>query len=136
VSCIVALVDSVRWCEDDEAEEDEGKEEEPGCVEKALRLERFLNTTGFFFFALILFCLIILTPADAIYQFGESIRLVALVDSVRWCEDDEAEEDEGKEEEPGSASWLRSAKSHPSVMQLAHGKPWQSDLSAFSTQPG
>jgi hypothetical protein len=28
----------------------------------AVRLERFLNTTGFFFFALILFCLIILTP--------------------------------------------------------------------------
>lgn len=41
----------------------------------AVRLERFLNTTGFFFFALILFCLIILTPADAIYQCYETNRL-------------------------------------------------------------
>jgi hypothetical protein len=39
------------------------------------RLERFLNTTGFFFFALILFCLIILTPADAVYQCHETRRL-------------------------------------------------------------
>lgn len=41
----------------------------------AVRLERFLNTTGFFFFALILFCLVILTPADAIYQCYETGRL-------------------------------------------------------------
>ncbi|KAJ5297556.1 hypothetical protein PENANT_c005G07620 [Penicillium antarcticum] len=41
----------------------------------AVRLERFLNTTGFFFFALILFCLILLTPADAIYQCYETDRL-------------------------------------------------------------
>ncbi|KAJ5762301.1 uncharacterized protein N7511_005683 [Penicillium nucicola] len=41
----------------------------------AVKLERFLNTTGFFFFALILFCLILLTPADAIYQCYETNRL-------------------------------------------------------------
>ncbi|KAJ6149444.1 hypothetical protein N7471_000643 [Penicillium samsonianum] len=40
----------------------------------AVIFERFLNTTGFFFFALILFCLIILTPADAIYQCYETNR--------------------------------------------------------------
>ncbi|KXG50842.1 uncharacterized protein PGRI_064140 [Penicillium griseofulvum] len=40
----------------------------------AVRLERFLNTTGFFFFAIILFCLIILTPADTIYQCWETNR--------------------------------------------------------------
>lgn len=44
-------------------------------VVMAVRLERFLNTTGFFFFALILFCLILLTPADAIYQCYETDRL-------------------------------------------------------------
>lgn len=41
----------------------------------AVRIERFLNTTGFFFFALILVCLILLTPADAIYQCYETNRL-------------------------------------------------------------
>ncbi|KAJ5779402.1 hypothetical protein N7457_007122 [Penicillium paradoxum] len=41
----------------------------------AVKLERFLNTTGFFFFALILFCLVVLTPADAIYQCYETNRL-------------------------------------------------------------
>lgn len=41
----------------------------------AVRLERFINTTGFFFFAVILFCLILLTPADAIYQCYETHRL-------------------------------------------------------------
>ena len=41
----------------------------------AVRLERFLNNTGFFFFALILVCLILLTPADAIYQCYETKRL-------------------------------------------------------------
>ncbi|KAJ5972249.1 uncharacterized protein N7479_002167 [Penicillium vulpinum] len=41
----------------------------------AVRLERFLNTTGWFFFAIILFCLVILTPADAIYQCYETGRL-------------------------------------------------------------
>jgi hypothetical protein len=41
----------------------------------AVRLERFLNTTGFSFFALILVCLILLTPADAIYQCYETNRL-------------------------------------------------------------
>ncbi|KAJ5441007.1 hypothetical protein N7491_003413 [Penicillium cf. griseofulvum] len=40
----------------------------------AVRLERFLNTTGFFFFAIILFCLILLTPADTIYQCYETNR--------------------------------------------------------------
>lgn len=40
----------------------------------AVRLEQFLNTTGFFFFTLILFGLIILTPADAIYQCYETRR--------------------------------------------------------------
>ncbi|KAJ5505836.1 hypothetical protein N7453_004793 [Penicillium expansum] len=41
----------------------------------AVILERFLNTTGFFFFALILCCLMILTPVDAIYQCYETNRL-------------------------------------------------------------
>lgn len=41
----------------------------------AVRIERFLNTTGFFFFALILVCLVLLTPADAIYQCYETNRL-------------------------------------------------------------
>ncbi|KAI2679625.1 hypothetical protein CBS147355_4107 [Penicillium roqueforti] len=40
-----------------------------------VRLERFLNTTGFFFFAIVFFCLILLTPADAIYQCYETNRL-------------------------------------------------------------
>ncbi|KAJ5823249.1 hypothetical protein N7447_005589 [Penicillium robsamsonii] len=40
----------------------------------AVRLERLLNTTGFFFFAIILFCLIILTPVDTIYQCYETNR--------------------------------------------------------------
>ncbi|KAJ5086567.1 hypothetical protein NUU61_007874 [Penicillium alfredii] len=39
------------------------------------RLERFLNSSVFFFFALVLFCLILLTPADAIYQCYETQRL-------------------------------------------------------------
>jgi hypothetical protein len=41
----------------------------------AVRLERFLNNTGFSFFALVLVCLILLTPADAIYQCYETNRL-------------------------------------------------------------
>ncbi|KAJ5476386.1 hypothetical protein N7475_002115 [Penicillium sp. IBT 31633x] len=41
----------------------------------AFRIERFLNTFGFFFFTIILFCLIVLTPADAIYQCYETNRL-------------------------------------------------------------
>lgn len=41
----------------------------------AERLERFCNSTVFFFFALVLFCLILLTPADAIYQCYETSRL-------------------------------------------------------------
>lgn len=41
----------------------------------AERLERFLNSTAFFFFAVILFCLILLTPVDAIYQCYETSRL-------------------------------------------------------------
>ena len=39
------------------------------------KLERFFNSAVFFFFALILFCLILLTPADAIYQCYETSRL-------------------------------------------------------------
>ncbi|KAJ5138698.1 uncharacterized protein N7515_003546 [Penicillium bovifimosum] len=39
------------------------------------RLERFLNTTGFTFFALILLALIGLTPVDAVYQCYETRRL-------------------------------------------------------------
>ncbi|KAJ5595322.1 uncharacterized protein N7459_001530 [Penicillium hispanicum] len=39
------------------------------------RLERLFNSTGFFFFALLLFCLILLTPSDAIYQCWETNRL-------------------------------------------------------------
>ncbi|KAF3392606.1 hypothetical protein F1880_008895 [Penicillium rolfsii] len=41
----------------------------------AARLERFLNSSSFFFLALICFCLILLTPADAIYQCWETKRL-------------------------------------------------------------
>lgn len=41
----------------------------------AERLERFFNSIAFFFFALILFCLILLTPADAIYQCYITDRL-------------------------------------------------------------
>lgn len=41
----------------------------------ATRLERFLNSSSFFFFALVCFCLILLTPADAIYQCWETNRL-------------------------------------------------------------
>lgn len=41
----------------------------------AERIERFFNSTVFFFFALTLFCLILLTPADAIYQCYETNRL-------------------------------------------------------------
>jgi hypothetical protein len=41
----------------------------------AERLERFFNSTVFFFFALILLCLILLTPVDAIYQCYETKRL-------------------------------------------------------------
>lgn len=41
----------------------------------AERLERFLNSTAFFFFAVLLFCLILLTPVDAIYQCYETSRL-------------------------------------------------------------
>ncbi|KAJ5631354.1 uncharacterized protein N7484_011454 [Penicillium longicatenatum] len=39
------------------------------------KLERILNTSFFFFFALILFCLILLTPVDAIYQCYETQQL-------------------------------------------------------------
>ncbi|KAJ6160994.1 hypothetical protein N7470_004390 [Penicillium chermesinum] len=39
------------------------------------RLERIWNSSVFFFFALILLCLILLTPADAIYQCYETSRL-------------------------------------------------------------
>lgn len=39
------------------------------------RLERFLNSSVFFILALILFCLILLTPADAIYQCYTTNRL-------------------------------------------------------------
>ncbi|CAI7664738.1 unnamed protein product [Penicillium manginii] len=38
-------------------------------------LETFFNSSAFFFFAVILFCLILLTPADAIYQCYETDRL-------------------------------------------------------------
>lgn len=38
-------------------------------------LERFFNSSAFFFFAVILFCLILLTPADAIYQCYTTDRL-------------------------------------------------------------
>lgn len=41
----------------------------------AERLERFFNSIVFFFFALVLFCLILLTPADAIYQCYVTNRL-------------------------------------------------------------
>ncbi|CEJ61356.1 hypothetical protein PMG11_09891 [Penicillium brasilianum] len=41
----------------------------------AARLERFLNSSSFFFLCLICFCLILLTPADAIYQCWETKRL-------------------------------------------------------------
>jgi hypothetical protein len=41
----------------------------------AERLERFFNSTAFFFFAVILLCLILLTPVDAIYQCYETSRL-------------------------------------------------------------
>lgn len=41
----------------------------------AERLERFFNSAVFFFLALVLFCLILLTPADAIYQCYETNRL-------------------------------------------------------------
>jgi len=41
----------------------------------AARLERFFNSTLFFFLALILLCLILLTPVDAIYQCWETNRL-------------------------------------------------------------
>lgn len=41
----------------------------------AERLERIFNSIAFFFFALILFCLILLTPADAIYQCYVTDRL-------------------------------------------------------------
>ena len=34
---LVALVDGVRWGEDDEAEKDDGEEEKAGCVEKTLK---------------------------------------------------------------------------------------------------
>lgn len=39
------------------------------------QLERFFNSSLFSLFALILFCLILLTPADAIYQCYETSRL-------------------------------------------------------------
>lgn len=39
------------------------------------RLERFLNSSVFFLLALFLFCLILLTPADAIYQCYTTNRL-------------------------------------------------------------
>ncbi|KAJ5871673.1 uncharacterized protein N7529_004026 [Penicillium soppii] len=41
----------------------------------AARLERLFNHIGFSFFALILICLTLLTPADAIYQCYETNRL-------------------------------------------------------------
>ncbi|KAJ5369305.1 uncharacterized protein N7496_009065 [Penicillium cataractarum] len=41
----------------------------------AARLERFLNSSSFFFLCLICLCLILLTPADAIYQCWETKRL-------------------------------------------------------------
>lgn len=41
----------------------------------ARRLERFLNSSSFFFLALVCFCLILLTPADAIFQCWETNRL-------------------------------------------------------------
>lgn len=41
----------------------------------AERLERFFNSTAFFFFAVLLLCLILLTPVDAIYQCWETNRL-------------------------------------------------------------
>lgn len=40
----------------------------------AARLDRFLNSSSFFFLALVCFCLILLTPADAIYQCWETNR--------------------------------------------------------------
>ncbi|KAJ6016273.1 hypothetical protein N7540_010864 [Penicillium herquei] len=39
------------------------------------KIERFLNTSVFALLAIILFCLILLTPADAIYQCWETRRL-------------------------------------------------------------
>lgn len=41
----------------------------------ALNLRRILNTTGFVFLSFILFCLILLTPVDAIYQCYKTSRL-------------------------------------------------------------
>lgn len=41
----------------------------------ALNLRRILNTTAFLFLSFILFCLILLTPADAIYQCYKTDRL-------------------------------------------------------------
>lgn len=42
---------------------------------KTAALESFFNSSALFFFALILFCLILLTPADTIYQCYETSRL-------------------------------------------------------------
>lgn len=41
----------------------------------AARLERFLNSSSLFFLSLVCFCLILLTPADAIYQCWVTNRL-------------------------------------------------------------